>query len=225
MTISVLTIFPELFDGIRKAPIIRRLQEAGTLTLQLVDIKDFAGGSFRHIDDSPYGGGAGMILRFPPLLAALEHAKGMTPEIPAHTVILTPAGHPFRQADAHRLGQEEHLILICGHYEGMDARINEYAQEQISIGDYVLSGGEVPAMVLIDSITRLAEGALRKESTQDESFENGLLEYPQYTRPAVYDGKAVPEVLLSGNHEAIRRWREEQSRELTQKNRPDLWKS
>ena len=222
MIISILTMFPELFGSSLRAPVIARQIASGDLVVELFDIKEFAGGSFRHIDDSPYGGGAGMILRCQPVLDALAAAKAAHPDAAHRTVILAPVGQVYRQRDARRLAELDHLILICGHYEGMDARIYDYADEILSIGDYILTGGEIPALVLVDSVTRLLGGALRAESTAEESFENGLLEYPQYTRPAVYDGKAVPEVLLSGNHEAIRKWRRDQSLALTRRVRPDL---
>lgn len=222
MVISIISMFPELFESVLAAPVIARQRTAGTLSVDLIDIKDFAGGSFRHIDDSPYGGGAGMILRCGPVLDALAFAKNSHASLSSHTVILAPTGHVYRQTDAHRFAEAEHLILICGHYEGMDARIYDYADEILSIGDYILTGGEIPAMILLDSVSRLQKGALRAESTLNESFENGLLEYPQYTRPAVYDGKAVPDVLLSGNHEAIKTWRREQAEALTRRVRPDL---
>lgn len=206
-----------------------------------MDIRDYAPGSFRDVDDSPYGGGVGMILRCQPVLDALEavrtpansdvsesHAAPSghtaTDSHADHVVILTPIGTPYKQADAHRLSMEEHLILICGHYEGMDARIYPHADELISIGDYILTGGELPAMVICDSVMRLVKGSMKEESTVEESFEDGLLEYPQYTRPADYNGQKVPEVLLSGDHEAIRQWRREEAERITRERRPDLLK-
>ena len=220
MRITVLTMFPELFGDFRKSPVLARELDRGRVELKIVDIKEYAPGSFRRIDDSPYGGGAGMILRCQPVLDALKAVR--RPE--SYVVIPAPVGKVFRQADAHRFSAMEDLILICGHYEGLDARIYEHADELISVGDYILTGGELPAMVLIDAAVRLREGALRGESTRDESFENGLLEYPQYTRPADYQGQRVPEILLSGNHEEIRKWRLAESLRLTRKLRPDLLK-
>ena len=161
-----------------------------------------------------------MILRCQPVLDALEAVR--TPL--SHVAILAPIGKPYVQADAHRLAAMEELVLICGHYEGMDARIYPYADEILSIGDYVLTGGELPAMVICDSLMRLVEGSMKKESTMEESFEEGLLEYPQYTRPADYKGQKVPEVLLSGDHEAIRKWRQEEALRVTKERRPDLLK-
>lgn len=218
MRITILTIFPEAFDSFLKMPLISRAIEKGTAQIEITDIREYAGGSFRHIDDSPYGGGAGMIMRFPPVLAALNSVRSGE-----DTVILTcAAGRPYSQQDARRLADHKHLILIAGHYEGMDARIYDHADELISVGDYVLSGGELPVMTIIDSIIRLQPGIIRTVSTEEESFENGLLEYPQYTRPASYASQKVPEVLLSGNHEEIRRWRLEQSLLWTAEYRPNL---
>lgn len=248
MIISVLTIMPELFGSFLQSPVIARAIRKGALQVEIIDIRDYAPGSFRHIDDSPFGGGAGMVMRCQPVLDALRACKNrdntactedrkneettestditavdISQEKDVRTVILSPAGTPYTQKKAHALSETEHLILICGHYEGMDARIYPHADEQISIGDYVLTGGEIAAQVIIDSVARLLPGSLRDESTQEESFENGLLEYPQYTQPAVYEGEAVPDVLRSGNHEKIRRWRLQQSLLLTRKMRPDLF--
>ena len=219
LKISILTMFPELFGDFLNAPVIRRQILKGNVELQVFDIKTYAPGSFRRIDDSPYGGGAGMILRCQPVVDALRAAKG---DAGAHVIALDPAGKPFVQADARSYARYDHLILICGHYEGMDVRIYDYVDDIVSIGDYVLTGGELPAMVMCDAIVRLTEGALREESKREESFEEGLLEYPQYTRPAVFEGKAVPEVLLSGNHEAIDAWRRQAALERTRRMRPDL---
>lgn len=218
MKISILSICPEQFGDFRRTPLIARAEADGLLDMEILDIREFAPGCFRKVDDSPYGGGAGMILRCQPVLDALESVR--TPE--SHVIILAPVGKPYRQKDAHRLAEESHLIFICGHYEGMDARIYPYADEILSIGDYVLTGGELPAMVITDSVMRLVKGSMKEESVAEESFEEGLLEYPQYTRPAEYKGQKVPEVLLSGDHEAIRRWRREESLRITRSVRPDL---
>lgn len=218
MRISILTICPEMFGDFKNTPLISRAVASGLLELEVIDIRDFAPGSFRKVDDSPYGGGAGMILRCQPVLDALASVR--TEE--SHVAILAPSGTPYTQKDAHRLSEKEHLILICGHYEGMDARIYPHSDELLSIGDYIVTGGELPAMIIADSVMRLVKGSMKEESTIEESFENGLLEYPQYTRPAEYKGQKVPEVLLSGDHEAIRKWRSEQAFEITNKNRPDL---
>ena len=220
MTISVLTIMPELFGSFLQAPVIARAIRNGVLEVKIIDIREYAPGSFRHIDDSPFGGGAGMVMRCQPVLDALRACNNKD-----RTVILSPAGKPYTQKKAHELSSAGHLVLICGHYEGMDARIYPHADEQISIGDYVLTGGEIAAQVIIDSIARLLPGSLRAERTQEESFENGLLEYPQYTQPAVYEGEAVPDVLRSGDHEKIRKWRLQQSLLLTRRMRPDLFEA
>ncbi len=230
MLISVLTIMPELFADLLNSPVLARAVRKGELGLEIVDIRDYAPGSFRHIDDSPFGGGAGMVMRCQPVLDALRSCRargiavyGQEGASRRRTVIMSPAGTPYTQEKARAFSGLSHLILICGHYEGMDARIYSHADEQVSIGDYILTGGEPAARVVIDSIARLLPGSLRDASTREESFENGLLEYPQYTQPAVYEGEAVPEVLRSGNHEKIRRWRLQQSLLLTRKMRPDLF--
>ena len=220
MKITILTICPEQFGDFQKTPLISRAVAAGLLALSIIDIRDYAPGSFRDVDDSPYGGGAGMILRCQPVLDALEAVR--TPQ--SHVAVLAPIGKPYVQADAHRLAAMEELILICGHYEGMDARIYPHADELLSIGDYILTGGELPAMVIADSVMRLVKGSMKEESTIEESFENGLLEYPLYTRPADYNGQKVPEILLSGDHDAIRKWRQEEALRITRENRPDLLK-
>ena len=221
MKITVLTICPEQFGDFSATPVIRRAVEKELLDFQVVDMRDYADGCFRKVDDSPYGGGPGMLLRCEPVIDSLEDVR--TPE--SYSVILAPGGRPYTQKDAHRLAQKSHLILICGHYEGFDARIYPYADERISIGDYILTGGELPAMVIMDSVARLLKGNLKEESIKEESFEQDLLEYPQYTRPYEYRGQKVPEVLLSGNHEEIRRWRQQRSEEITRKERPDLVKN
>ena len=223
MKITILTMFPQLFDGFRDGPVVQRAIRKGILELEIVDIKEFAPGSFRHIDDSPFGGGAGMVMRCQPVLDALRSVRGSAESF-QNTIVaaLSPAGRQFTQKQAHRLSELDHLILICGHYEGMDERIYRHVDEEISIGDYVLTGGEIAAMAVSDAVIRLLPGALRSESTSEESFENGLLEYPQYTQPAVCEGEAVPEVLLSGNHARIRRWRLKESLRRTMERRPDL---
>ena len=218
MNITILSICPEQFASFKETPLISRSIASGLLDLKIIDIRDHVEGSFRKVDDSPYGGGPGMIMRCQPVLDAL----GSVREKDSHVVLLSPAGKPFQQEDAHRLSEEKDLILICGHYEGMDARIEKHVDEQLSIGDYILCGGELPAMVIAEAIMRLVDGSMKKESTMEESFEDGLLEYPQYTRPFDLDGDTVPEILLSGNHEAIRSWRHEKALERTVELRPDL---
>ena len=200
---------------------MKRAEELGILSLQVIDIRQFAEGSFRHIDDDPYGGGGGMILKCGPVLRCLESVKkGVEGE--SMTVALTPRGEVFSQRTAKELVSIEHLILICGHYEGMDERIFHHVDREMSIGDYILTGGELAAQVIINTCARLLPGVLRKGRSEEESFENDLLEYPQYTKPADYFGDKVPEVLLSGDHEKIRQWRDAAAKELTRQKRPDL---
>lgn len=218
MKITILTMFPEMIASLQNAPIVMHACKKGIVALEIVDIRDYAEGSFRDIDDSPYGGGAGMILRCAPVLKALHAVK----DEHSYTVLSAAAGTPYTQQKAHEFAAKDHLILICGHYEGVDARINAAVDETVSIGDYIVSGGEYPAVIIADSIVRLLDGVIKKESTEEESFEHGLLEYPQYTKPAVYEGQAVPEVLLSGNHEKIARWRKKEALRMTLQYRPEL---
>ena len=220
MKISILTMFPEMFEGFLHSPVPSHAIAKGIAEVEIIDIKDFAHGSFRHIDDSPYGGGAGMILRCQPVLEALQSVKTEQ----SYTIMTAAAGVPYHQSKAHAFAEKEHLIIICGHYEGIDARVMKHVDEPVSIGDYVVTGGEYPAMIISHSIIRLLDGVIKQASTEEESYENGLLEYPQYTRPAVYQDDAVPSVLMSGNHEAIRRWRLKESLRMTKQLRPDLLK-
>ena len=218
MRISVLSIAPETFSGFRETPVISRAVGRGAITFECIDIRDYAEGSFRKIDDSPYGGGRGMILRVDTVFRALEAVRGPSSRV----VMLSPKGQQFTQKKAREYSKLDHLVLLCGHYEGFDARISRYVDEEISIGDYILTGGELPAMIVCDSVVRLLDGSLREGSADDESFETGLLEYPQYTHPFEFNGDKVPEILLSGNHEAIDRWRYEKALEETKRLRPDL---
>ena len=220
MRIDVLTMFPALFNDFLASPVISRAVRKGAAEICLTDIKDHAAGSFRKIDDSPYGGGPGCILRCEPVIAALETVR--TEDV--HVILFSPAGKTYDQQDARRLSRIEHLVLICGHYEGLDERIIPYADEQLSLGDFILTGGEIPAMAVMDSVIRLFPESLKPEASGEESFENGLLEYPQYTHPAEFRGACVPEVLLSGNHEAIASWRLKEALRKTKKLRPDLLK-
>ena len=219
MKITVLTMFPEFFGSFLNMPTVKRAIEKSVAEIEIVDIKDFADGCFRMIDDSPYGGGAGMIMRCQPIVDALRSAETEN----STKILLSPKGEKYSQGYARRLSKNKHIILLCGHYEGVDARVEKYFDSQISIGDYILTGGEIAAEVIIDSVVRLLDGVLKDESTVDESHENGLLEYPQYTRPADYEGDKVPEVLLSGDHKKIAEWRQNQSLELTKKYRPDMY--
>ncbi len=218
MKISILSVFPQLLKGMEDEPLIDRALKRELVRIEVLDIKDFAGGSFRHIDDSVFGGGPGMLLRCRPVLEAMESVK--TEE--SFSIAFTPSGERYNQAMAHELAGKKHLILICGHYEGFDERILSHVDREISIGDYILTGGELPARLVVDSLVRLLDGVIRPGSLKEESFENGLLEYPQYTQPADYRGECVPEVLLTGNHEKIRRWRLKEALRRTYLRRPDL---
>lgn len=225
MRISILTMCPELFGDFLDSHVVKRAGKLGKGRVRILDIRSFAGGSFRHIDDSPFGGGKGLVLRCGPVLEAVEAAEkeGAAEGCgPAFKIALVPAGIPYCQKKAHELAGKDHLILICGRYEGMDARIYDHVDLRLSVGDYILTGGEIPAMAVADSVLRLLKGNLKEGSAEEESFENGLLEYPQYTQPADYRGKRVPEVLLSGNHEKIRAWRLRESLRETLEYRPDL---
>lgn len=221
--VDILTLFPEMFAGPFDASIIKRAREKGLLQINLINIRDFSRNKHRTVDDTPFGGGAGMVMAAEPIFEAMDWIRAWRGE-PGRVVLLTPAGRPFNQAMAAELSREQHLVFICGHYEGIDERVVEnLVTDEISIGDYVLTGGELPAMVVVDAVSRLIPGVLGEmASVQEESFSNGFLEYPQYTRPRVYRGYAVPEILLSGHHEKIRLWRRRQSLLRTLASRPDL---
>ena len=220
MDIDVLTIFPGMFPGPLAESITGRAVEQGIVRLRAVDVRDFAHDRHRTVDDYPYGGGPGMVMRPGPLVEAIESVR--RPE--SRVILLTPTGRVFNQAMAKELAQEPHLVLVCGRYEGMDERVRlATGAEELSIGDYVLTGGELAAMVVIDAVTRLQPGVLSTAySWQDESHVSGLLEYPQYTRPPEFRGLRVPDVLLSGHHAQVAAWRRRQSLERTQERRPDL---
>lgn len=219
MKITILTMFPEMLESLKNSPIFQHSVNKGTVEMEIVDVRDYAKGSFRHLDDSPYGGGAGMVMRVGPLWNALRAVKKDI----SYTVIPTPCGEVYTESKARKLALQEHLIFVCGHYEGIDERVYSLCDERISMGDYIMSGGEYAVMNIVDSIVRLLPGVIKRESTEDESFENGLLEYPQYTRPVSFEGMEVPEVLRSGNHEAIRKFRLEQSLLNTYRYRKDLF--
>jgi tRNA (guanine37-N1)-methyltransferase len=225
MRIDVLTLFPEMFESPLGHSILKRAQEAGVVEIALTNIRDFARDDYRKVDDKPYGGGPGMVMMPEPVFDCFEHVQKLAPE-KARVVLLTPQGQKFDQAKAVELSRQERLTLICGRYEGFDERIPiGLGAEQISIGDYVLSGGELPAMVIVDAVIRLLAGALGDQgSSKDDSFSNGLLEYPQYTRPEVFRQMKVPDILLSGDHGKIAEWRRQQALERTRKWRPDLLK-
>ena len=222
----ILTLFPEMvMDGLSTS-IIGRAIDAGLLEINAVNIRDYSTNKHMKVDDYPYGGGAGLVMQPEPVYRAYKDLEKDMKKKP-RVVYLTPQGTTFHQEMAKELAKEEELVFLCGHYEGIDERVlEEIVTDYVSIGDYVLTGGELPAMVMIDSISRLVPGVLHNDdSAGDESFENGLLEYPQYTRPPVFLDKEVPEVLLSGHHENIRKWRHEQSVKRTKERRPDLWEA
>src|SRR5438876_7667464 len=220
MKIDVLTLFPAMFVGPLDESIIKRAREAGLLELAIHNLRDYAHDRHKTVDDRPFGGGPGMLLKPEPIFEAVEKlAQDAT-----RVILLSPAGRTFNQLIARELAEARHLLLVSGHYEGFDERVREHlADDEISIGDYVLTNGALPAMVIVDAVTRLLPGVLGdEESAQEESFSHGLLEYPQYTRPAKFREMAVPEVLLSGHHAEIAKWRAEQARLRTRERRPDL---
>lgn len=224
MKIDILTLFPEMFAGPFSTSILKRAQDSGLIQINLVNIRDFSTNKHHTVDDTPYGGGAGMVMAPEAIFGAVENVVKKNEAAPARVVLMCPQGRPFSQAIALELAGESNLVLICGHYEGVDERVREgLVTDEISIGDYVLTGGELPAMVLVDAVTRLIPGVLGESaSVEEESFNTGLLEYPQYTRPREYRGHAVPDVLLSGHHEEIRKWRRRQSLLRTLERRPEL---
>ena len=217
MIIDIVTLFPSMFEGFINESIVKRAIEKGSVTINLLNPREFTLDKHRHVDDTPYGGGQGMVLTCQPMFDCLKSIDG-----DKKVILMTPQGKPFKQQEAIRLSKEEHIVLVCGHYEGFDERIRTLCDEEISIGDYVLTGGEIPAMAISDSIIRLLNGVITEESHLYDSHSNGLLEHPQYTKPAVYEGLEVPEVLLNGNHKLIENWRKKESLRTTYKKRPDL---
>ena len=221
MKFSVLTLFPEMFDCLKQS-IIGKAEEKNLININVINMRDFSKDKHKKVDDTPYGGGAGMVIKPDIVYDSFKSIK----DNKAKVIYLSPQGKKLKQEEVERLSKEEHLILLCGHYEGIDQRvIDEIVNEEISIGDYVLTGGELPAMVLIDSVSRYIEGVLDEESIKEESFSNNMLEYPQYTRPEIFLNKKVPEILLSGHHENIRKWRRKESLKNTYKKRPELLKN
>ena len=214
MKIDILSLFPEMFEGFLHTSIIKRAIEKGVVEVEIHDFREFALDRHKSVDDTPYGGGQGMVLMCQPLLDCL---KTITTD-DSLVILMSPQGQTFSQKMAVDLSNEKHIIFICGHYEGFDERIRDYVDMEVSIGDYVLTGGELSSMVISDAIIRLLHGAIRQSSHEDDSFSNGLLEYPQYTHPAEYDGTRVPEVLLSGHHENIAKWRYEEQLKIKLQN-------
>ena len=218
MKFDVLTLFPEMF-GILNQSIIGKAIEKELIDINLINIRDFSKDKHKKVDDTPYGGGAGMVMKPDVVYDAYKSIEDRN----AKVIYMSPQGKTLNQKKVEELAKESHLIILCGHYEGIDQRVlDKIVDEEISIGDYVLTGGEIPAMVLIDSVSRYVKGVLNEESIQEESFSNGLLEYPQYTRPETFEGVKVPEILLSGHHENIEKWRKEKSIEITKKKRPEI---
>ena len=236
MKIDILTLFPEMFKGPFDESIVKRAVDKKLVEIDIHNLRKWTKDKHRTVDDRPFGGGVGMVMMVEPIDLALQDLKSETKTLKpsnSQTLLLSPRGKLFNQKTAQSLSRLQHLTLICGHYEGVDERVVDLVDEEISIGDYVLTGGEIPAMVMVDSITRLLPGVLEKKATEDESFSKlkidnskveNLLEYPQYTRPADYKRKKVPEVLLSGNHKEIDKWRSKKALELTKNRRPDLLK-
>ncbi len=219
--IDIITLFPEYFNQFTSTSIIKRAIDKQIVEINCIQLRDFSFNKNKRVDDYPTGGGAGMVLQCQPVVDAINKTKKMNSKV----YLLSARGKLYNQQMAKELSKESHIILVCGHYEGIDERINDYIDEEICIGDYVLTGGETAAMVVADSVIRLMDGAISTSSTEDESFENGLLEYPQYTFPRDYEGKKIPDILFSGNHQAIKEWRFKQSYLKTKQNRPDLLKN
>ena len=217
MKIKILTLFPKMFDGFLSESIIKRAIDKNIVNIEIIDMRLYSLDKHHHVDDTPCGGGAGMVLACDVVDRAIK-----ANDINSYKILMTPQGRPYNQDIALDLAKKDEIMLICGHYEGFDERIRDYVNDEISIGDYVLTGGELPSMIITDSITRLLDNAIKEESYEGDSFMDGLLEYPQYTRPIEYNGKKVPEVLLSGNHALINKFRRKESLRKTLKRRPDL---
>ncbi len=219
MIIKILTLFPEMFDGFLSNSIIKRAIAKDLVKIEIINIRDYTTDKYGRVDSYPVGGGAGLVMKCQPIVDCIAKNKSDN----GHVVMLSPRGQTYNQKKAHELLNQTELLLLCGHYEGIDERVNKYVDEQISIGDYILTGGEIGAMAISDSIIRLIDGAIAEESIEEESFENGLLEYPQYTEPYDFNGDKIPDILYSGNHEAIKKWRQKESLYLTKEFRFDLF--
>lgn len=218
MKITILSLFPEMFSGFINESIIKRALDKKLVEIEIINFRDYSPLNHKQVDDTPYGGGSGMVLRCEPIFECLDKIKTED----SYIIIMCPTGVTYNQEKARNLSLKKHLIIICGHYEGFDERIKTLADEIISIGDYILTGGEIPAMVVIDSVVRLLDGVINETSLKNESFDNNLLDYPVYTKPAEYKGLKVPEVLLSGNHKKINKYREEERLRITKEKRSDL---
>lgn len=216
---DILTLFPEMIEGIISSSILKRAIENKIIEVNVINFRDYSTNKHSTVDDYAYGGGAGMLISVEPIHLAMKNIEGVEK---AYKILTSPSGNVFTQKKAEELAKKNHFIIICGHYEGIDARILEYIDEEISVGDYVLTGGEIPACLLVDAISRLVPGVISEDSTSGESFTMGLLEYPQYTRPAIYDGKKVPDILLSGHHANINKWKRYMALKKTYLVRPDM---
>ena len=221
MRIKIITLFPKMFEGFVSESIIKRAIEKNVCEIEIIDMRDYSLSKHRHVDDTPYGGGAGMVLACDVVDRAIKANSSES----SYKIMMTPQGNKYNQQKALELSKKEEIVLICGHYEGFDERIRTFVDEEISVGDYVLTGGEIPSMIVADSVIRLLGEAIKQESHEDDSFSNGLLEYPQYTRPLEYNGMVVPEVLVNGNHKLINRFRKKESLRKTYLRRPDLLES
>lgn len=219
MKVTILTLFPEMFEGYLNTSILKRAISKKAIEVEVVNIRDYTKDKYGRTDTPPIGGGAGLIFKCQPLVDCIKAVSNEN----SHVCLFSPRGSTFNQNKAKEFAKMDHLVLVCGHYEGVDERVNDYVDELISIGDYVLTGGEIPAMAVTDAVMRLLDGAITSDSLEDESFNEPLLEYPQYTEPYDYEGQTVPDILYSGNHEAIKKWRRKQSLLLTRKYRPDLF--
>lgn len=221
MNFKIFSLFPEMFEGPLTASLIGKAVQNDKLSIDIINFREFANNKYMHVDDTPYGGGVGMLLQAEPIVSALR--AHIEPDSGTPIILVSPQGRTFTQEDANRLAKCDTVAFVCGHYEGFDERIRDYVTDEYSIGDYVLTGGELPTMVMIDSIARLLPGVIKEQASfEDDSFYNGLLEYPQYTKPRVFEGKEVPEVLLSGHHKNIARWQKKEALRRTYLRRPDL---